>query len=390
MNNKVLLVDDEPLVLKALQRVLGGHLDLCFATDGVQALAMLESHGPFAAVVCDIRMPGMNGLDVLREMRRRSPETVRLALSGHADFDAAIAAVNDGAVFRFHTKPVSPEVLQASIDGALLRHHQEKRSRGLIDPTDDLLQDVSALRKAFERNEFRLHFQPQRHLADGRTTGAEALIRWEHPERGLLGPADFLGTAESAGLLEPLTAWVLDRALAEARRWSDCGHHSLRVAVNITAMDLSNSAFPALVERGLKKHGVPAERLELEVTEGFALNDLGTASSTLQDIARLGVTISIDDFGTGYSSFKYLSDLPISKLKIDRSFVQHLHENPDDARIVETIISLARTLKLSTVAEGIETEEQLHRLIQANCDDVQGYLIAKPMPADEFLTWLAA
>lgn len=389
MNKKVLLVDDEPKVLAALRRALGGRFILHCASGGVEALALQQTHGPFAAIVSDVRMPGMDGLELLREMRRRAPETVRLVLTGHADFNAVISAVNEGAIFRFHTKPVPAEVLGASIEGALLRHEIEKRAGNLVGPGDQLFREVGDLRRALAEDQLRMYLQPQICLDDRRVTGVEALVRWAHPEQGVLLPGQFLHVAEAAGLLGDVTCWMLEAACAEVRRRNELGFDPLRIAVNVTATDLADAGFPRRVCGLLDRHRVTPQWLELELTEGAAIVDVSSSRTALEDLGRLGVGLSIDDFGTGYSTFGWLRQLPFDKLKIDRMFIQEIAGDRDAYRILETMITLARDLGLTVVAEGVETAAQMELVAQAGCDLAQGFLFACPMPATEFDGWHA-
>ncbi|MBI5162493.1 MAG: EAL domain-containing protein [Magnetospirillum sp.] len=390
MTGKVLLVDDEPRVLAALRRGLGDRFSLACASSGAEALELLDSHGPFAVLVTDMRMPGMSGLELLREARRRVPETVRLVLSGYADFDAVTAAVNEGAVFRYHSKPVAPEVLAASIEGALVRHELEKQANGQFDPSQRLLRDIAELRHALGANQLRLYLQPQFHLADATLAGAEALVRWAHPERGLLLPGQFLAAAAAGGLLGDITAWMLDAVCATARRWQDMGHPPLRIAVNATAMDLADPGFPARVREVLGRHDLSPRWLELELTEGAAVTDLDGTRGAMEELGRMGLDLTIDDFGTGYSSLGWLRRLPVNKVKIDRMFIQDIAAEPEACRIVATILALAADLHLTVVAEGVETVAQRDALAGIGGDIVQGFLFGRPEPAADFARWLAA
>lgn len=389
MSEKILIVDDEPKVLTALQRSLGHRFSLCCATSGAEALALLESHGPFAAVVSDMRMPGMNGLELLREMRRRTPETVRMILSGHADFDVAVAAINEGAVFRFHTKPVSSEVLEASIENALIHHCKEKQGAGLADPSAELLRESEEIREALRSDQFRLFLQPQGRLADGGIVGVEALVRWVHPQRGLLLPGQFFGAAEAAGLLPEITHWMLNAACAEIRRWQERKQPPLHMAVNITTIDLSDKAFPDYVKNFLERHGVGSHSLELELTESAAIADVSGARDILGRLASLGIKLSIDDFGVGYSSLGWLRQLPVNKLKIDRMFIADIANDCDAYNLLGSIVAMANNLRLTALAEGVETERQMTLVAQTGCALVQGFHLARPMPAEQFIEWLA-
>lgn len=387
MNQRILLVDDEPRILASLRRTLGERFDVVCASSGEEALSLAQTQGPFAAIVSDMRMPGMGGLELLREMRKRAPETVRLVLSGHADFNAAVAAVNEGAIFRFHTKPVPPEVLSNSLECALLRHREEQASSGRIDPGESLMREVSALRQALRQRQFRLYLQPQCQIDAGAVVGVEALVRWQHPERGLLAPGQFLAIAEAAGLMEELTLYMLNLACEEIRRWAADGLPPLRIAVNGTARNFADPNFPGTVRGILDKHGVPPQQIELELTEGAALEDTTTTHTVVQALAAMGVATSIDDFGTGHASLSWLRHVPVSKLKIDRIFIDDIVADPSAYRLLKNIVTMAHDLNLTVLAEGVETVEQLELVRQAGCDCLQGFLAARPMAAEDFPDW---
>ncbi len=388
MSQKVLLVDDEPKVLASLRRCLAERFDLTCAGSGDEALAIVERDGPFAAIVSDVRMPGMDGLTLLREMRRRVPETVRLVLSGHADFAAVVAAINEGAVFRFHTKPVAPEVLTESLECALVRHHKERTAGGWVDPGKDLVRDVAEIRRAMANGDLRLYLQPQWRVGSETVIGAEALVRWNHPERGLLLPGAFLGAVEAGDLVGELTSHMLDLACAELRHWAEQDLPAMRIAVNATALDFGDNSFPARVMRVLERHGVAPAGLEMELTEGLAIADIPGTQAVVKSLRGHGVVTSIDDFGSGHATLGWLRKLPVSKLKIDRMFVEDLTVDAEAYRMLETIVTLARDLRLSVLAEGVETMAQMELVRRAGCDAVQGFLVARPMPAEDFVPWL--
>ncbi len=242
----------------------------------------------------------------------------------------------------------------------------------------------SALRNALERNEFVLHYQPQVDLQTGRIVGMEALIRWKHPELGMVPPSRFIGIAEDTGLIVPIGAWVMRTACAQNKAWHDAGLGKLRVAVNLSARQFGAADLLPGIEAVLGDTGLDPSCLELELTESLFMSDVTPAVELLHRMKSLGVNLSIDDFGTGYSSFSYLSRFPIDVLKIDRSFVNDITHDANDAAIVASIIALAHNLRLSVIAEGVETAEQLDYLRHQGCDEMQGYYFSKPLPAHEF------
>jgi EAL domain-containing protein (putative c-di-GMP-specific phosphodiesterase class I) len=241
------------------------------------------------------------------------------------------------------------------------------------------------LRHALERDEFQLHYQPQLDLLTGQIMGMEALIRWQHPERGLISPADFIPVAEETGLIVPIGAWILQTACAQAKSWQDQGLPHLIMAVNLSVRQFKAGKLVSQIKAVLDETGLDPQYLELEITESlFIEGDDSLIASMLQDLKRLGTKLAIDDFGTGYSALSYLRRFPIDKLKIDQSFVRGISSNADDASLVSAIIAIARSLKLSVIAEGVETEEQLHFLRSNHCDFMQGFLFSRPLPAEAF------
>ncbi|WP_296952516.1 EAL domain-containing protein [uncultured Massilia sp.] len=241
-----------------------------------------------------------------------------------------------------------------------------------------------ALRNALERNEFVLHYQPQVDLKTGHIVGMEALIRWRHPELGMVPPTRFVSVAEDTGLIVQIGAWVMRAACAQNKAWQDAGLGRLRVAVNLSARQFGAPDLLHSIESVLADTGLDPACLELELTESLFMSDVTPAVELLHRMKSLGVNLSIDDFGTGYSSFSYLSRFPIDVLKIDRSFVNDITHDANDAAIVASIIALAHNLRLSVIAEGVETAEQLDYLRHQGCDEMQGYYFSRPLPAHEF------
>ncbi len=247
------------------------------------------------------------------------------------------------------------------------------------------LELIQELRTALGRNEFVLYYQPKFEAPDGPTTGFEALLRWQHPTRGLIAPDQFIPLAEKVGLIVPIGTWVLDEACAQMARWSRDGHPLWTMAVNLSALQFAHTALVDTVRTTLARHGLEPSRLILEITESTAMHDADASMRILERLHDMGVRISIDDFGTGYSSLLYLKRLPASELKIDRGFIRDLARDPEDEAIVTAIIALGQTLNLKIVAEGVETEYQQDFLTRLGCDSLQGFLLAHPMPADQII-----
>jgi len=240
----------------------------------------------------------------------------------------------------------------------------------------------NSLRLALVRKELFLVYQPQIEIATGRITGLEALLRWQHPELGLVPPDKFIRIAENSGLIIPIGEWVLRTACAQARRWQDEGLPALPVAVNVSAVQFRQEDFCELIRSVLREVRLAPQYLELELTESLLLSSADVTLSVLQELKAMGLTLAIDDFGTGYSSLSYLKQFPVGKLKIDRSFVRDVAVSPDDAAITTAIISMAKSLNLKVIAEGVEDEAQMSFLRARQCDEIQGYYFSKPLPAD--------
>lgn len=242
---------------------------------------------------------------------------------------------------------------------------------------------VNALRQAIQLNQLEVYYQPQINVCDNRIVGVEALLRWHHPELGMVSPAEFIPLAEVSGLIIGIGEWVLRQAVRQAKAWLLTGFKPMIMAVNLSVVQFRDPSLPDLVTRILEEEGLPPEYLELELTEGVALEDPQGAIAFMDALHERGVRMSIDDFGTGYSSLSHLKKFKVYKLKIDQSFVRDINTDEEDKAIVIAIINLARSLGLKTIAEGVETCEQLAFLQQQNCDEVQGYLFSKPLPANE-------
>ncbi len=286
------------------------------------------------------------------------------------------------------------EVLLRCADAAM--YHAKESGRGnrqFFQPGMDgrameVLQQERLLREAIAAQAFVLHYQPQVRLADGSLQGFEALVRWQHPLRGLVGPDEFIGFAESRGLIAPIGRWVLHEACRQLKAWQDEGLALVPMAVNLSALEFRQRNLVAEVAAMLHATGLEPRFLEIELTESVLMHQTGPVLDTLNDLKALGVGVSVDDFGTGYSSLSYLKRYPIDKLKIDRSFVMDTPGDADDVAIVTAIIQMGHSLQLKTVAEGVETAAQMALLRQLGCDLAQGYLVSEPMDAQAALRWL--
>ena len=260
-----------------------------------------------------------------------------------------------------------------------LAHYDDRMSAG----AESRFNLESCLHGALERGEFALHYQPQVDLVTGRVSGMEALLRWTHPELGAVPPDEFIPLAEETGLILPIGEWVLRTACAQLRRWLDDGLPAGRICVNVSPVQFSQQGFARLVADVLQETRLEARHLELEITESLMMRDEAWTRSMLEELRSQGVSVAIDDFGVGYSNLRRISEFPVSRLKIDRSFVQGVEQLGRNATIVNAIISMARALNLEVVAEGVESFEQLLQLRDQQCHEAQGYLLGKPVPAHD-------
>lgn len=290
----------------------------------------------------------------------------------------------------------SEHQLMTHADAAMRHAKQAGRNRysfferSMTGTTRERLQLLQDLPRALELGQFVLHYQPKYCAEDGRPIGAEALIRWQHPERGLVPPDSFIPLAERSGMIGPLGSWVLQQACRQMRAWREAGHGDWRVAVNLSATQLASPSLLDEVATTLAEHLIPPGQLTLEITETMAMRDADACLRTLGQLNALGVRIAIDDFGTGYSNLLYLRKLPAHELKIDRSFVQAMDTCPEDIAIVAAVVALAHTMRLQVVAEGVETTAQRNTLERLGCDQLQGYLLGRPMDAERFIATVVA
>ena len=387
----------------------------------------------FAVLVCDLdRFKLINdslghraGDELLQEVARRLSTVVRtadtVARFGGDEFvliGTSIADADDAAglasrvmdvlqapvriaAIDIHTSPsigiamypddgTTSQALLARADAAMYSAKQNGRgnfrrySPGMHAGTEDRVQLESDLHTAMSSNQFALYYQPKVDTQTGEVRSAEALIRWLHPTRGAISPADFIPLAEECGLIGAIGGWVIREACRQARAWQDEGVPPLRVSVNLSASQFRDSGLLDSIRRALGDAGLEARFLEVELTESAVMSDPEQSIAILESLSSMGVLVSVDDFGTGYSSMSYLRRFPIDKLKIDRVFIDDIVSRPEDASIVRAIVSLAHSLRLKVVAEGVETPAQLDFLKMTGCDEYQGYHFSRPLPAADF------
>jgi len=560
MQNTLLLVDDEPNILRSLTRLFNDNgYRVLTANSGKEALELLVNE-KVQVIISDQRMPYMIGSQLLAEVRQLYPETVRLILSGYADFNAVQSAINEGAIFKFLTKPWNDESLLNDVSDAFKKYEEQKKAEenereleklmyqdkltGLgnrlsfsqnlfsviakaeknrpkfalliidvdrfetindtlgVENGDKVLKEIAlrlsqvelnqsnvarlgnnqfsliytngfdlsdvdafiekvlatlkqpfmitdtklyitvsmgvscypqhgehsdALRRcanlalmhskasggnnvqiyepslnhakeiltletelhdAIEKKEFILYYQPLINIESGKIMGAEALLRWQHPTRGLVSPDLFLSLCEQTGLIVDIGAYVLHTACEQMKSWHAMGHTELCVAVNLSQRQFSHVGLIELLKAVLKTTSISPENLELEITESILMENTERNIKLLQSLRNLGLKLSLDDFGTGYSSLSYLKQFPFNVLKIDKSFIDDIAISKDSEVIVSAIIAMAKSLGLTVIAEGVETKEQLAILKEKKCDIMQGYLFSRPVLESEFLQLL--
>jgi diguanylate cyclase (GGDEF)-like protein len=286
------------------------------------------------------------------------------------------------------------DTLIKNADNALSRAKEQGRNHYQF-YTDDMnaaaferLMLESRLRKALEQGEFVLYYQPKVSLADGAVVGVEALLRWFHPDLGLVPPAEFIPLAEETGLIVPIGAWVLRTACAQVCRWHRMGHAPLELAVNLSARQFQERDLVAVIAAAVEESGIAPGLLELELTESVIIRDTADAGRRLKELTALGIRLAVDDFGTGHSALGYLRNFPFTSLKIDRSFIRDVDRDPNSAALAQAIITIASSLQLKVVAEGVETREQLELLRGFGCQELQGYVFSRPLPPEELLALL--
>jgi EAL domain-containing protein (putative c-di-GMP-specific phosphodiesterase class I) len=283
---------------------------------------------------------------------------------------------NDGADAQTLLKHADSAMYRAKESG---RNNFQFFTRELNTLMTERLELESRLRRALERDQFLLHYQPRVDLVSGRIVGAEALIRWRLPEHGIVAPGKFIGLAEETGLIVPIGKWVLKQACAQNKAWQEAGLAPIVVSVNVSARQFRQDNLVRTVAEVLEDTGLDAKYLELELTESMVMHDAEQLVAMLRELKGLGVQISVDDFGTGYSSLSYLKRFPVDRLKVDRSFVADLARDADDATIVRAIIQLGHNLGLKVVAEGVEQEQQVSFLRHNRCDEAQGFIFCRPI-----------
>jgi EAL domain-containing protein (putative c-di-GMP-specific phosphodiesterase class I)/ActR/RegA family two-component response regulator len=397
---KILVIEDEEIIRENILKLLKAEgFDVTGAENGAQGLNAAVSNLP-DVIICDVMMPELDGYGVLMALRS-NPVTATLPfvfLTGKAERSEMRQGMELGAD-DYLTKPFTKAELVGAIASRLKKQEAvaeqyntlRSQSSALIPDAADKLQQIkTSLCEALQREEFQVYYQPQVNVQTGKIISAEALIRWRHPEKGLISPAQFIPSAEATGFIVQLGEWVLQTACRQIQVWQNAGFSGLRVAVNLSARQFHQPDLSSRVAQILAEIGVEPSSLELELTESLMVEDAPSAIATLRQLKSLGVSISIDDFGTGYSSLSYLAQYPFDTLKIDRCFISNITQGCTNAAIVKAIIQMAHSLCLEVIAEGVETEAEKDFLGRYKCDTMQGYLFSPPLPAGDFEQLLAA
>jgi EAL domain-containing protein (putative c-di-GMP-specific phosphodiesterase class I)/FixJ family two-component response regulator len=379
MKKTLLLVDDENHILTALRRVFCDEgYEIIQANNGKEALSLLEKF-PVQVIISDQSMPVMTGTEFFSQVKKQYPDTIRIILSAHVDFESVKSAINDGAIYKYFNKPWDATQLRHAVEEAFLTNAQLKQKElnlirlmnyakltGVLQK-QSLISEME-LQTALDEQQFMICYQPIVDIRTGDINTVEALLRWMHPTHGLLMPDQFINFCEETGFILPLGEWMMRSACRQLKVWHDLGYSSLSLAVNLSVRQFDQ---PHLLEL-IRDIFIEANLVVLDA------------------LKKLGILLSLDDFGTGYSSLSYLKLLPIEILKIDKSFIKDIPTDKNSAEIVVAIIALAKNLNLSIVAEGVENDEQLAFLKLKQCDFMQGYLFSKAISADECTKLLAA
>lgn len=382
----ILIAEDDDFQRRTLVRVVRslGANDVIEAADGAEALTALEGQiKPIDLILCDLDMPNMDGMELVRHIGQ-SGRNAALAITSAQD-PQTLASVETMCRAYGVTplgvlqKPILPQQISDLVRQSMERSQRAANGSHPVRQSFDLRSVVDAL----EQQQFVAHYQPKVRMRDGCVVGAEALARWQHPEVGIIGPGAFIEVLETAGRIDDLTNVMLRQAAAARQRWQDEGL-ALHVSVNLSQASLATIGFADHVMQIVEAEGCSPRDMTLEITETAALTEIAPALENLVRLRMRGFGLSIDDFGTGYASMQQLGRVAFSELKIDRGFVADIARKREARAIIDASIDIARRLKMTSVAEGIETADEWRALQESGCDIVQGFYIARPMPEDQF------
>ncbi len=382
----LIVVDDEPEMGNFVCNVaLKQGFDTINATHATEFVTQYKDEA--SVVILDLFMPDIDGIELIRFLGKRKSNAAVILMSG-VDKSVLYSAQELAHELGLHllgtmSKPFRKDNLVELLD----KSQQRSDSCLLVENTDEHKITEDELSQAIRNGELEVYYQPQIEVSSKRLIGAETLIRWNHPTRGLIVPANFLPLAEGTKLIDEIARFVLDQAIQKCRQWNDAGI-AMDVSINISPQTISDYSFPERLLAMTQRYQVEPNKLILEITETSAIGDLSKSLDILTRIRMKGFKLSIDDFGTGHASLEKLARIPFTELKIDRSFIRHLDKDPVSKTIAELSIILAHEMEMTTVAEGVETRDSWNSLEQLGCDRAQGFWIAHPMPAKDLLPWL--
>ncbi len=395
---KILVIEDEQSVRENILELLDAEdYETVGAANGQIGVQLALTETP-DLILCDLMMPELDGYGVLTSLRQEPltatiPFIFLTAKATKSDFRHGMDLGADDYI----TKPFTRAELLSAIDSRLHKQATLKQHFSTTPQikafSSEMLVVKNILRGAIERGQFRqfyVEYQPQVDINTGKIIAAEALLRWQSPELGMVATSELIPLAESTGLIIPIGEWVLQSVCQQNKIWCDAGYPPLRIAVNLSARQFTQPDLTKKIVNFLEINNLEANYLELELTESLIMQDVNTAIATMNELRNLGMKIAIDDFGTGYSSLMYLKKLPINKLKIDRYFIHNVVNDSQKAAITTALIQMGHNLNLQVIAEGVETKEELEFLRQYNCDAMQGFLFSHPLPAADFKKFLSA
>ncbi|HEY9880987.1 MAG TPA: EAL domain-containing response regulator [Leptolyngbyaceae cyanobacterium] len=388
-SHTILVIEDEAPIREIIYEMLEeADFKVITAENGRQGLGLAHEQEP-DLILCDIMMPGLDGYEVLTHLRQNLPTALTpfIFLTARADRPDIRQGMTLGAD-DYLTKPFTQQELldavQVRLNKQNLLHNFYTSPTSSPLPKKDIAIEEKELRLALEREEFQLYYQPQINLQTGALLGAEALLRWHSPERGMVSPAEFIPLAEATNFILPLGEWVLQSACHQIKSWLSAGLPPLMLSVNLSSAQFNQTDLISYISRVLQESQVPPQLLGIELTESLLVKDVEEAIQRLKELRQLEIHVSIDDFGTGYASLGYLQHFPFDVLKIDRCFVRNIQENRTNAAITTAVIHMAHELNLSVIAEGVETVAEQNFLISHHCNAMQGFLVSPPLPPEEF------
>jgi EAL domain-containing protein (putative c-di-GMP-specific phosphodiesterase class I)/FixJ family two-component response regulator len=382
----ILVIDDDEDICEFISAIAESMGLRCTAT--TETATLLDALTPDTALVMlDLLMPEMDGIELLRILGERQCKAGIILVSGVGkrtlEIAQDLARAHGLSVVGRLEKPFQVEDLEA-----ILKANIERAAPQAYRPKTNLVIEDAELRNAVECNQFILYYQPQIDIATGNVVGLEGLVRWQHPERGLISPDDFIPRLENLGLIDRLGWIVVDRGLSELSKFADKDGVTLMLSMNVSVSSLHDLKFPDTMAALIATHGVSPQKVILEITESGLIKELTHTLDVLTRLRLKQVQLSIDDFGTGYSMMQQLQNIPATELKIDKSFVQNMHGRDSDRIMVQKTIEIGHELGMKVIAEGVETSEQLAFLRSNGCDLAQGYLYSHPLPVAELLVWL--